>query len=479
MTEKIINYRHIPYSLFFLLLFVFTDSCKRQTNQSGTESGWQYMEEILRSIKVPEFPEKKFNVTDFGASTEGKLSTEAFRQAITACNESGGGTVIVPAGDYLTGAIHLLSNVRLHLEKGAVIRFSTDPKDYLPLVVTRFEGMELYNYSPLIYAYEQENIAVTGEGLLDGQASNDNWWKWKGKEQWGWKEGMPSEMDPGSFPRLFRLSEYNVPLEERVFGEGAYLRPSFIQPYKCKNILIEGVEVRNPPMWMLHPVLSENITIRNVKLYSQEGPNGDGCDPECSRNILIENSLFNSGDDCIAIKSGRNRQGYELGIPTENIVIRDCIMKDGHGGIVLGSELSGGIRNVYAYDCYMDSPNLERALRIKSNKYRGGVVENVFLRNIHVGEVRTAAIHINQRYSEKGNEIHGPEKQTVIRNVFVDSMQVDKARYAIEILGTESQPVENVEVRNSLFINIEKENVTEWVNGLVLENVKINMGVTP
>jgi polygalacturonase len=473
------NYRRNSYLIFVLSFLVLILSCKQNPDQSFTEGGWQYMNEILREIKVPEFPEKKFNITDFGASTEGKLSTEAFRQAIIECNESGGGTVIVPAGDYLTGAIHLLSNVRLHLEKGAIIRFSTNPKDYLPLVVTRFEGMELYNYSPLIYAYEQENIAVTGDGILDGQASNDNWWLWKGKEQWGWKEGMPSEMDSRSFPRLFRMSEYNVPLEERVFGEGAYLRPSFVQPYKCKNILIEGVEIKNPPMWMLHPVLSQNITIRNVKLYSQEGPNGDGCDPESSKDILIEGSLFNNGDDCIAIKSGRNRQGYELGIPTENIVIRDCIMKDGHGGIVLGSELSGGIRNVYAYDCYMDSPNLERALRIKSNKYRGGVVENVFLRNIRVGEVRTAAIHINQRYSEKGDEIHGPELQTVIRNVFVDSMRVEKAKYAIEILGTESQPVENVEVTNSSFNNIEEENVTEWVNGLILENVIINAEVTP
>lgn len=172
--------------------------------------------------------------------------------------------------------------------------------------------------------------------------------------------------------------------------------------------------------------------------------------------------------------NGRNRQGFEDGVPCENVIIRKCRMMNGHGGIVLGSELSGGIRNIFAYNCEMDSPHLVRALRLKSNKYRGGVVENIYLRNIRVGQVRTAAIHINQRYSEKSDIVYGPEKYTLFRNVFIENMTCKKTEYAIEILGVESLPIENVKIINCSFDQVDKENVVEWVNGLVLENVRIN-----
>ena len=225
-------------------------------------------------------------------------------------------------------------------------------------------------------------------------------------------------------------------------------------------------------MWMLHPVLSENITIRNVKLFSKGAPNGDGCDPEASKNILIEGCEFNNGDDCIAIKSGRNRQGYELGIPSENIIIRNCKMLDGHGGVVIGSEASGGARNIYAYDCEMSSPNLKRAFRLKSNKYRGGVIENIYLRDIEVGQVREAAIRINQKYH--ANLANAPIKYTTYRNIFIERMTCNKAEYAIQILGAEALPIENVKIIDCQFNNIKKENVLEFVNDLVLENVVIN-----
>ena len=293
-----------------LLATAIIASDNHQVFDDEINAGWEQAEHILARIKPPAFPENDFSILDFGASGDGRLCTEAFKLAIETCHKSGGGRVIVPADTFVTGAIHLLSNVNLHLMDGAVIRFSTNPEDYLPVVLTRSEGMELYNYSPLIYAYEQENIAITGKGILDGQASQENWWTWRGREQFGWKEGMPSGHDPESFPRLFEMSEMGVPVEERIFGESAYLRPSFIQPYQCKNILIEDVTLINPPMWMLHPVLSENLTIRGVKLFSKGAPNGDGCDPECCKDVLIEDCVFNTGDDCIAIKSGRNRQGY-------------------------------------------------------------------------------------------------------------------------------------------------------------------------
>jgi polygalacturonase len=225
-------------------------------------------------------------------------------------------------------------------------------------------------------------------------------------------------------------------------------------------------------MWMIHPVLSKNITVRNVKLFSREAPNGDGCDPEACKDVLIEGCAFNNGDDCIAIKSGRNRQGYELGIPSENFVIRDCKMLDGHGGVVIGSESSGGARNIYVYNCEMSSPHLERALRLKSNKYRGGVIENIYLRDITVGEVNNAAIRINQNYHSKAAP--GEIRYTTYRNIFVERMTCNKADYAIQILGLEAHPIENIKIIDCQFENITHQNVLEYVNGLVLEDVTIN-----
>lgn len=460
------------YSIFFILIL---SSCNTKNKHDDIEQGWKNMEMILTNIVEPTFPDKQFVITDFGAKPDGAICTDAIRKAIKTCHEAGGGKVIVPKGEFLSGAIHLLSNVNLHLEDGAIIRFSTNPKDYLPVVITRSEGLELYNYSPLIYAYNQKNIAITGNGILDGQATKENWWKWRGREQFGWKEGMPSGHDPESFPRLFEMAEKGVPLEERIFGEGAYLRPSFIQPYSCKNVLIQGVTIKRPPMWVIHPVLTENITIRKVNVNSKNAPNGDGCDPECCKNVLIEDCVFSTGDDCIAIKSGRNRQGYELGIPTENVVIRNCLMNDGHGGITIGSELSGGVRNVYVYDCEMNSPDLVRALRIKSNKYRAGVVENIFLRNIKVAKIKSTAISINQLYSEKSDVVYSPEQYTIMRNIFVENMTVNESKFAIEIYGVESEKINNVKIIDCDFQNIQEHNVIENVEGFLLENVKFRL----
>ena len=451
-----------------LSLIIGLSSCKTTPKHADIEAGWKNMEVILNNIKAPVFPNRIFNIVDFGAIADGSSCTEAFRQAIKACNEAGGGRVLVPKGDYHTGAIHLLSNVELHLVEGATIKFSTNPKDYLPVVRTRFEGCELFNYSPLIYAYQQENIAITGKGVLDGMASKENWWFWKH----GNKDKSNSQKEPNSNPRLLKMMKDGVPTEERIFGEGYFLRPSFVQPYECKNILIEGITIKRPPMWMIHPVLSENITVRNVKLYSKGAPNGDGCDPEASKNILIEGCEFNNGDDCIAIKSGRNRQGYDVGIPSENIIIRNCKMLDGHGGVVIGSESSGGARNIYVYNCEMDSPNLDRALRLKSNKFRGGIIENIFLRDIKVGQVENAAIRINQNYHTKA--LNAPIKHTTYRNIFIERMTCNKADYAIQIMGLEAHPIENIKIIDCRFNNIKKENVLEFVNDLVLEGVTIN-----
>ncbi|HMP07390.1 MAG TPA: glycoside hydrolase family 28 protein, partial [Lacipirellulaceae bacterium] len=338
---------------------------------------WELLDEVLADIAAPEFPMRDFPLTEYGASPGGEEDClDAVRQAIDACHQAGGGRVLVPQGVwFVKGPIHLKSNVNLHLVEGSRLKFSANPDDYLPVVFTRFEGTEVMNYSPLIYALDQENIAVTGAGTLDGQASNDNWWVWK-------RGGGDADI-----ARLVEMAEQGVPADDRKFGDGARLRPNFVQPYRCKNVLIEGVTIVGAPMWVIHPVLSQNVTVRGVTVDSH-GPNNDGCNPESCRGVLIEDCTFDTGDDCIAIKSGRNADGRRLAVPSENIVVRNCTMRDGHGGVVLGSEMSGGIRNVFVENCYISSPELDRAIRLKSNSRRGGYLENLFVRDIEVGEVK-------------------------------------------------------------------------------------------
>lgn len=235
-----------------------------------------------------------------------------------------------PAGEYfLAGPIHLKSNVDLHLEEGALVKFSTEPTGYLPVVFTRWEGAELMNFSPLIHAFEQENIAVTGKGVFDGQAAQENWWKWK--KQQNFPVAHPDGGMTTSRSLLIEWNRSEVPVAERVFGDGHHLRPNFIQPYRCKNVWIEGVTFKNSPMWIMHPVLCENVLIEGVSVVSH-GPNSDGCDPESCRDVVIRDCYFDTGDDCIALKSGRNQDGRRIAAPIERVVVENCTMKDGHGG---------------------------------------------------------------------------------------------------------------------------------------------------
>jgi polygalacturonase len=265
---------------------------------------WTAVPAILARIKPPQFPARDFKITDYGATPGGTNdSTEAISKAIAACHAAGGGRVVVPPGLFLTGAIHLQSNVNLYLAEGATLKFSPDPAKYLPVVYTRFEGTECMNYSPLIYAFEQANIAIIGKGTLDGSASDQNWWAWNRKGANG--ADAPAR---ASIRRLIDFGERGVPVKDRIFGQGYYLRPNFIQPYRSRNVLIEGIRIINSPMWEINPVLSTNVTVRGVRINSH-GPNNDGCDPESSREVLIEDCTFDTGDDCIAIKSGRDADG--------------------------------------------------------------------------------------------------------------------------------------------------------------------------
>lgn len=417
-------------------------------------------------IKPPVFANREFLVTQYGAVGDGvTLNTEAFKKAIEDCNKNGGGRVVVPSGKFLTGAIHLKSNVNLHLADSAVIVFSRNPEHY-PIVFTRWEGMELMNYSPFIYAYEQENIAITGNGILDGNASNEHWWYWKGSKDYGWQEGMGRQHPARD--SLHKLNHMKTDPRTRIFGKGDYLRPNFIQPYNCKNVLISDVKMINSPMWNINPVLCENVIVEKVKIISH-GPNNDGCDPESCKNVLIKDCYFDTGDDCIAIKSGRDEDGRTINRPAENHIIENCIMKEGHGGVVIGSEISGGARNIYAINCIMDSPDLDRVLRIKTSSSRGGIIENVFMKDIKVGTYKEAAVKCNMFYENPGNFM------PTIRNIWVENLVVEQGgEYGLLVNAYEESPVANLRMVNCTINGVKTPVKVDHVENLKLENVIIN-----
>jgi polygalacturonase len=429
-----------------------------------TPDPWGTASAILARIRPPVFPNRDFLITDFGGIGDGQRDcTAAIRDAIRACEAAGGGRVVVPAGQFLTGPIHLKTGVNLHIAQDAVVRFSRDPSRYLPVVFTRWEGVELMNYSPLLYAFGQRNVAVTGRGTLDGQANDEYWWTWKG----GARRTGPNQT--ADRERLMEMGMKGAPVTDRVFGDGHYLRPNFIQPYRCANVLIEGVTIVNSPMWEIHPVLCTNVTVRNVTITSH-GPNNDGCDPESCRDVLIEGCRFDTGDDCIALKSGRNNDGRRLHVPVENVVIRDCVMADGHGGVTIGSEISGGARNVFAERCRMDSPQLDRALRLKTNSVRGGLIEHVYMRDVTIGQLAEAVVTIDFFYEEGDAGAHLP----TVRDIEVRRVTSRKSKYALLLRGYRHDPIQDVRLVDCDFDNVSAADIVENVRGLKLTNVKIN-----
>ncbi len=432
---------------------------------------WAGASAILARIRRPQIPARSVSVTAYGAKGDGTtLNSKAFAAAITALADKGGGRLVVPPGRFLTGPIHLDSNIELYVGEGATILFSTDPADF-PIVLTRFEGVEMMGLSPLVYAHGKRNVAITGSGTLDGQSSDRFWWSWKGPWKGtvsnGWRDGMPDQR--AARKRLFEMAELRTPVEKRVFGATDYFRPSFIEPYACENVLIEGVKLRGAPFWQVHPVLCRNVTVRNLDIYGH-GPNNDGCDPESCTDVLIENVLFDTGDDCIAVKSGRNEDGRRVATPSRNFVIRNCTMREGHGGITIGSEISGGCGNIFAERCAMDSPDLDYAIRFKNNAMRGGLLEGFHYRDITVGQVKRAVIACDFNYEEgaKGKFI------PVLRDVTIQRVVAKSSVMALDSQGLPGAPIERVRLSECSFDGVTAPSKITYTNGLVLDRVRVN-----
>jgi polygalacturonase len=411
---------------------------------------------MMSTIKRPVFAKRIIDVRDYGAVGDGKtINTKAFAKAIGACARQGGGRVLVPKGIWLTGPIHLKSRIDLHVSKGAELRFSDQFSDYLPVVFTRWEGLECYNYSPLIYAKDCDNIAITGAGTLNGQGQR--WWPWKKIQKHG-------------AVRLYQMACNVVPVKKRIFGTPKdALRPSFIEAVNCKNVLIEGITIGSGPMWTLHSLYCDHVLVRKISIITR-GVNNDGLIIDSTRNVLIEDCFFDTGDDCVVLKSGLNEDGWRVGRATEKVVIRHCKTKAGHGGVTIGSEMSGDVRDILVYDCEFNGT--ANGIRVKSMRGRGGVVENVWVRNIKMGRISRAALTFSTFY---GLSTLVPSTKTppVFRNFNLKNISCEYASRAAKIIGLQEQPLENFTLEN---ISINSLWGMECINanGIKLNSVNIS-----
>lgn len=383
----------------------------------------------MPALTRPKFPDRTFDVRDYGAVGDGQIkNTAAFAKAIAACAAAGGGRVLIPEGRWFTGAIHLRSNVNLHFAAGAELHFSDDPRDYLPVVFTRWSGFEVMNYSPLIYARDCRNIAITGPGKLYGHGQR--WWKWKGAN--------------ATAVHIYREQVLkNVPPEQRIYGTPeAGLRPQFISPINCTNVLLEGFSVEAPgPFWTINLIYCDRVIVRDLRIRSVGGPNTDGINLDSSRHVLVEYCDVSAGDDCLAMKSGINEDGWRVHRPTENIVIRHLTARQGHGGIVIGSEMSGDVRNVYAHDCVF--LGTDRGLRLKSNAARGGVVEHLWFRRIRMENIAAEAIQINTEYGAYMAD-RGGTHYPLFRDIRISDVTCQGAGTALRVKGCAQQPIEDL-----------------------------------
>jgi polygalacturonase len=440
-----------------ITLFVVTCLFACQSPDSQ-ESRTEKRDRILKNIIPPKISENSMLLTNFGAIGDSVADSKpAFDKAMKACTEQNGGKIIVPAGIYLVnGPIHFVDNTTIELQKGAKLVFGTNPADYLPMVSTSWEGTFLYNYSPLIYAYQVKNVAIIGEGTIDGNGK-DGFSKWYDLQK-------PDQ-------QLSRkMNHEDVPVEERQFGEGHYLRPHLIQFFECQNILIEGVTIMNSPFWTVHFLKSENITARKVK-FNAFNKNNDGFDPEYSKNILIEDIDFNNADDNVAIKAGRDHEGRKTAIVSENIIIRNCRFKGLHG-VVIGSEMSAGVQNVFVENC-TSSGYCKRGIYLKSNPDRGGFIKDIYVNDVEFGDVEDGVFITSYYHGE------GKGYETAISNVFMENIKFKTASHAgLVIQGYPTKKVSNIHFTN---VSIDScANGVSFTNAeqIVFNNVVIGKEVT-
>jgi len=417
----------------------------------------------MPQLSRPAFPDRVFNVTDHGAVGDGRTkNTQAIATAIEACAKAGGGVVLLPKGTWLTGAIHLKSNVNLHLSQGATLRFSDNPTDYLPVVFTRWAGFECYNYSPLIYACDCENIAITGPGTIDGNGSP--WWPW-----------VKRQADTAM--RMYREQILkDVPVAKRVYGTPEHgLRPQLISPIRCKNVLLEGFTIAKAGrFWTIDLVYCDRVIARRLHVLTTGGPNTDGLNVDSSTNVLIEHCYFNTGDDCICMKSGMNEDGWRVGKATENVVIRYNLTEKGHGGVVFGSDTSGGIRNVFFHSCIFRGTDV--GIRLKSTRGRGGVVEHLWGQNIDMARVRREAIQMTTAYRAWMGTTKG--KAPTFRNMTFRDLNVSGAGQAVKLQGLPEAPIQALHLAD-ITMTAREGLSAERTKDVRLQNVTIRASKPP
>jgi polygalacturonase len=448
-----------------------------------TEDPWAHADQIAKSIHLPAIPDRTFVITDYGAVGDGKKDcTTSIRRALVAARDAGGGHVLVPAGKFLTGAIELYTRIDLHLEANSTLAFKTDPAAYLPVVLTRFGGQDCYNYRPFIRAYKRSNISISGSGVIDGQADLGHWWPWRGSREFGWVPGQPNQS--AALKRLREQGAAGVPVTQRVYGDGSYLRPSLVRPYGCTNVLIEGITLKNAPWWHIHALFSTDVTVRNVTIESQ-GPTNDGCDLESSQRVLVEGCTFKQRDDKVAIKSGFGRDGV-LGAPgapfsprpTADVVVRNCRVAGYGAAIAVGSEIGGGAERIYAEGITNLSTDLPLSLvcLIKSSTYRGGYASGVWLRNAQVAACNIEAIFLTYTYNQ--DDLLGPYRPR-FENINLDAINCGGSRQALIAAGQPDLRIFDLRLTNSSFLNSQKSALSvRNVDGFVMQNVTVN-GKTP
>lgn len=371
--------------------------------------------------------------------------------------------MVIPAGEWVTGPIHLANNVNLHLKKDALVRFTDNPKDYLPAVMTTWEGMECYNYSPLVYAYNCENVAITGEGTLAPKM--ETWKKW-------FKRPI-AHMN--ALKKLYTMASTDVPVQQRQMAVSENnLRPHLIQFNRCRNVLLDGFKIRQSPFWTIHFYLCDGGIARNLDVYAH-GHNNDGIDLEMSRNILIEKCKFDQGDDGVVIKSGRNQDVWRLNTPTENVVIRDCHIVNAHTLLGIGSEMSGGVRNIYMHHCEAQD-SVFRLFFAKTNHRRGGFIENIWMKNVRAGRMqRIMEVDTDVLYQWRDLVPTYKDSVTTIRDLYMDSVCVNRAEVILDLKGDERLPINNVSVKN-IYVKELTDSVKYVKNArnIILEGLKYN-----